>query len=95
LLEKRCYYTEKEFEDSGNFARSFDRIDSNKGYVEGNVVACTVDINAKKSNLSFQEIELLYNKLSDCHTDIIEDVDNKEIQAGATGETNPVAQDNI
>ena len=73
LLEEKCYYTEKEFEDSGNFARSFDRIDSDKGYVEGNVVACTVDINAKKSNLSFQEIEILYNKLSDCHVDIIED----------------------
>ena len=44
-------------------SRSFDRIDSAKGYVEGNVVACTVDINGKKSNLSLEEIECLYVKL--------------------------------
>jgi hypothetical protein len=59
-----CYYTNKAFEEDGIFARSFDRIDSSDGYVENNVVACTVDINGKKSNLSFDEIECLYNKLS-------------------------------
>lgn len=58
-----CYYTNKPFEADGVFARSFDRIDSSQGYVENNVVACTVDINGKKSNLSFDEIECLYNKL--------------------------------
>lgn len=58
-----CYYTNRKFEDDGQFARSFDRVDSTKGYVEGNVVACTVDINGKKSNLSVDEIECLYNKL--------------------------------
>lgn len=63
LQEPKCYYTDKTFDETGQFARSFDRIDSNKGYVEGNVVACTIDINSKKSNLSFEEIELLYNKL--------------------------------
>jgi hypothetical protein len=64
LLYPSCFYTGKKFEDEGPFGRSFDRIDSNLGYVEGNVVACTVDINQKKANLSFEEIELLYNKLS-------------------------------
>ena len=63
LLYPNCYYTGKEFDEDGNMGRSFDRIDSDKGYVEGNVVACTVDINMKKSNLTFEEIELLYNKL--------------------------------
>lgn len=58
-----CYYTGKKFEEDGPFGRSFDRIDSSKGYVEGNVVACTVDINGKKSNLTFDEIECLYKKL--------------------------------
>jgi hypothetical protein len=58
-----CYYTNKKFEEEGNYARSFDRIDSSKGYVEGNVVACTVDINGKKANLSMDEIECLYKKL--------------------------------
>jgi hypothetical protein len=59
-----CYYTNKPFEEEGAFARSFDRIDSSEGYVENNVVACTVDINGKKSNLTFEEIECLYNKLN-------------------------------
>lgn len=63
LSYQNCYYTNRKFEDDGVFSRSFDRVDSSKGYVEGNVVACTVDINGKKSNLSFDEIEALYKKL--------------------------------
>ena len=64
LTYPNCYYTNRRFEeDGGIFARSFDRIDSSKGYIEGNVVACTVDINGKKSNLSLEEIECLYKKL--------------------------------
>lgn len=64
MLEyKTCYYTNKPFTEDGPNARSFDRVDSDKGYVEGNVVACTIDINGKKSNLSFDEIACLYNKL--------------------------------
>jgi hypothetical protein len=63
LAYKKCYYTGRDFEEEGVFARSFDRIDSNKGYVDGNVVACTVDINGKKSNLTIEEIRCLYEKL--------------------------------
>jgi hypothetical protein len=63
LTYKTCYYTNKEFEEDGVFSRSFDRVDSLKGYVEGNVVSCTVDINGKKSNLTFDEIAALYHKL--------------------------------
>ena len=64
LLEyKTCYYTNIPFTDEGIHARSFDRVDSDKGYIEGNVVACTIDINGKKSNLSVEEIICLYNKL--------------------------------
>jgi hypothetical protein len=65
LLEPKCYYTGKKFEENGVYARSFDRVDSDLGYVEGNVVACTVDINSKKSNLTFEEIETLYKVLSE------------------------------
>jgi hypothetical protein len=60
---KTCYYTGVTFTEDGPNARSFDRIDSDKGYIEGNVVACTVDINGKKSNLTIDEIACLYNKL--------------------------------
>ena len=63
LKFQTCYYTGRKFDNDGPYARSIDRIDSNKGYIEGNVVSCTVDINGKKSNLSDDEIELLYNKI--------------------------------
>ena len=69
-----CYYTGKEFEEDGMMARSFDRIDSDKGYVEGNVVACTVDINSKKSNLTFEEIETLYHKLSQVKKEVNDEI---------------------
>jgi len=63
LKFQTCYYTGRKFDNEGPYARSIDRIDSAKGYIEGNVVSCTVDINGKKSNLSDDEIELLYNKI--------------------------------
>jgi hypothetical protein len=63
LKFQTCYYTGRRFDNDGPYARSIDRIDSSKGYIEGNVVSCTVDINGKKSNLSDDEIELLYTKI--------------------------------
>ncbi len=63
LKFQTCYYTGRKFDKDGPYARSIDRIDSNRGYIEGNVVSCTVDINGKKSNLSDEEIELLYRKI--------------------------------
>ena len=65
LLEyTTCYYTNVQFTEEGPNARSFDRVDNEKGYVVGNVVACTVDINGKKNNLSIDEIVCLYKKLA-------------------------------
>ena len=65
LLEyTTCYYTNIQFTEDGPNARSFDRVDNDKGYVIGNVVACTIDINGKKNNLSIDEIVCLYKKLS-------------------------------
>jgi hypothetical protein len=63
LSYEKCYYTNRKFEEDGIYARSFDRVDSARGYLEDNVVACTVDINTKKSNLSLDEIEILYRRL--------------------------------
>lgn len=63
LKFQTCYYTGRKFDQEGPYARSIDRIDSSKGYINGNVVSCTIDINGKKSNLSDDEIELLYNKI--------------------------------
>lgn len=64
LLQKKCFYTGKIMTDSGPLARSIDRVDSSKGYVEGNVVACTADINSKKTNLSIGEIFLLAKNIA-------------------------------
>jgi hypothetical protein len=65
LLEyTTCFYTNVTFTEDGPHARSFDRVDNEKGYVVGNVVACTVDINGKKNNLSIDEIVCLYKKLA-------------------------------
>ena len=65
ISNTHCFYTEQPFEESGKFSMSVDRLDPNKGYIEGNVVACTIDINAKKANLTILEIEQLYSKLKD------------------------------
>ena len=64
LLEyKTCYYTNHQFTEDGPHQRTFDRLDNEKGYVVGNVVACTSDINGKKNNLTIEEIICLYKKL--------------------------------
>jgi hypothetical protein len=65
LLEyTTCFYTNVPFTEDGPHSRSFDRVDNDKGYVIGNVVACTTDINGKKNNLTIDEITCLYKKLS-------------------------------
>lgn len=64
LLEyTTCFYTNVPFTEDGPHARSFDRVDNDKGYIIGNVVACTTDINGKKNNLTIDEIICLYKKL--------------------------------
>ena len=55
-----CFYTGIKFEIDGPNSRPFYWVDSTKGYINGNVVACTVDFNGKKSNLSLEEITILY-----------------------------------
>lgn len=54
LRAKRCFYTGVELTDPDNSiqtptTRTIDRIDSSKGYVHGNVVACCFQINQAKS----------------------------------------------
>jgi hypothetical protein len=61
LLAKTCFYTGVKF--STEVERSVDRVDSTLGYVEGNVVPCTVAINTKKSNLTHDEIFMLAKKI--------------------------------
>ena len=64
LNAKICFYTGKPFAKKGLDARSIDRVDSSKGYIDDNVVACTVDVNIKKTNLTAQEILMIAKKVN-------------------------------
>lgn len=75
LLERKtCYYTGSRFTNSENYRRTIDRVDSSKGYVKGNVVACTHGINQIKNliledggefKLTLKQLQMFVNKLSD------------------------------
>jgi hypothetical protein len=73
---KVCFYTKKKFGEDLD-ARSIDRVDSSVGYVDGNVVACTVDINRKKANLTHDEILLLSARIQHHRGKLISDSLNK------------------
>ena len=51
LKRKTCYYTGARFTSSSDYCRTVDRIDNKKGYVKGNVVACTHGANQLKNLL--------------------------------------------
>lgn len=63
LNAKTCYYTGAKFTEEGPLARSIDRVDSARGYVNDNVVACSIEINGKKNNLSIEDITIMYKKI--------------------------------
>lgn len=63
MEQKKCFYTGRNLESKGDFSLSIDRIDNKLGYVEGNVVACTVDINRKKTDITIEEIEMIYKAI--------------------------------
>jgi len=77
----RCYYTNVEFNDTTNIF-SIDRVDPKKGYIEGNVVACTVEINSKKANLTIEEIHNLSSQLKKFWSSekVVEKVEEKEVE---------------
>lgn len=52
LQATRCYFTEVNFIDGdAQYKRTIDRVDHTKGYVKGNVVACTLLANQLKASL--------------------------------------------
>ena len=63
LTRKTCFYTGTPFDNKYN-GRSIDRVDNTKGYIDSNVVACTVRINSLKSDLSIGELNRLTNKVN-------------------------------
>ena len=50
MLKTNCFYTNVAFDLKPNKPHSLtiDRVDASKGYVHGNCVACTSEINSKK-----------------------------------------------
>lgn len=59
LSRKTCYYTGIPFDDDIN-KRSIDRIDSSRGYVKGNVVACSLRVNQIKNKLFEDKSSSMY-----------------------------------
>ena len=66
LKQTHCYFTGVELNDINEDENQFslDRIDNDKGYVKGNVVACARSFNQfVKGGLTVQQIKHLYNGL--------------------------------
>ena len=65
LTAKRCFFTGAILTDVVGSPNklSFDRIDNTKGYITGNVVACSESFNKTKNNLTVNDIVLLYKGL--------------------------------
>lgn len=81
LLKKqnyKCFYTGVELKEGTNIFTqpSIDRIDSNKGYVEGNVVICTVIANTTKNDLTINNLYDLLHKFIDNEQKVREKLGN-------------------
>lgn len=63
MEQKKCFYTGRVFDGKGDYALSIDRIDNKIGYVDLNVVSCTVEINRKKTDITIEEIEMIYKAI--------------------------------
>lgn len=65
LSAKRCYYTGVPLVDVPNHPnqRTIDRVDNTKGYIKGNVVACSNSFNGMKGKLTPEDIKILYTKV--------------------------------
>ncbi len=62
----KCYYSGVTLtrEPGHHNSMTIDRVDNSKGYVTGNVVACSKRMNNIKGDMSYSEIEVLFKKLS-------------------------------
>jgi hypothetical protein len=76
MEQKKCFYTGRTLDPRGDYALSIDRIDNKLGYLEGNVVSCTVEINRKKTDITLDEIEMIYKAIKKAKKGIFESEDN-------------------
>lgn len=65
LRSKHCYFTKIEltWEPDRVNSLTIDRVDNGKGYIKGNVVACSASFNKIKNDLSVKQINQLYQGL--------------------------------
>lgn len=63
MTRKTCFYTGVTFDEKDN-KRSIDRVDNEIGYIDSNVVVCTIKINNLKNDLTIKEINGLYKKVN-------------------------------
>lgn len=61
MTQPSCFYTGLKYRVANEI--SLERVDSDKGYVEGNVVSCLGYINSSKSDLSVKEMEVLLQRV--------------------------------
>lgn len=63
--QTHCFYTGDKFNE--NNVLTLERIDNNKGYVDGNVIAVTAEANRMKSGYNIQELAELREKAKDTY----------------------------
>lgn len=65
LNTKKCFFTGGVLNDIPNdpMGRTFDRIDNDKGYIDGNVVACSREFNLIKGELTVPQLKLIVKGL--------------------------------
>ena len=66
LKRKTCYFEPDvvlSSEANSPDQRTFDRLDNDKGYIDGNVVACSKRINSAKADLTVSDINAIYKGL--------------------------------
>jgi hypothetical protein len=65
MRSKTCFFTgvKLNFTENHPHQLTVDRLDNDKGYIDGNVVACSKEFNEIKGNLTLEQIKILYKKL--------------------------------
>ena len=62
-FEQYCFFSGKLLNNITNDlnSKTFDRLDNEKGYVNGNVVACSLEYNRLKKDLTIAQLKLIIN----------------------------------
>lgn len=65
LSTKKCYISGVELNkiQKDDNQLTFDRLDNSKGYIDDNVVACSLRMNRLKGELTIEDIIMLYNSV--------------------------------